>query len=84
MCWTWGVVMDVCPSAMSLLSTVRAAEAWEEDPEPFNASFYRRSLDNKGYIFRAPYRSGEVGGGVPSPWARACPNVSFSSIVLCS
>ncbi|TNM88765.1 hypothetical protein fugu_005019 [Takifugu bimaculatus] len=37
----------------------KAAETWEEDPEPFNASFYRRSLDNKGYIFRAPYRSGE-------------------------
>uniref|UniRef100_A0A674MJ91 Calcium channel, voltage-dependent, alpha 2/delta subunit 2a n=1 Tax=Takifugu rubripes TaxID=31033 RepID=A0A674MJ91_TAKRU len=36
----------------------KAAETWEEDPEPFNASFYRRSLDNKGYIFRAPYRSG--------------------------
>ncbi|TSM36124.1 Voltage-dependent calcium channel subunit alpha-2/delta-1 [Bagarius yarrelli] len=35
----------------------KAAETWEEDPEPFNASYYRRSLDNKGYIFRAPYRS---------------------------
>uniref|UniRef100_A0A8C4TCA2 Calcium channel, voltage-dependent, alpha 2/delta subunit 2a n=1 Tax=Erpetoichthys calabaricus TaxID=27687 RepID=A0A8C4TCA2_ERPCA len=34
----------------------KAAEDWNEDPEPFNASFYRRSLDNKGYIFRAPYR----------------------------
>uniref|UniRef100_A0A7N6A860 VWFA domain-containing protein n=1 Tax=Anabas testudineus TaxID=64144 RepID=A0A7N6A860_ANATE len=30
----------------------KAAETWEEDPEPFNASYYRRSLDNKGYIFR--------------------------------
>uniref|UniRef100_A0A8C5D1J0 Calcium channel, voltage-dependent, alpha 2/delta subunit 2a n=1 Tax=Gadus morhua TaxID=8049 RepID=A0A8C5D1J0_GADMO len=36
----------------------KAAESWEEDPEPFNASYYRRSLDNKGYIFRAPYRTG--------------------------
>ncbi|XP_047440180.1 voltage-dependent calcium channel subunit alpha-2/delta-2a isoform X3 [Mugil cephalus] len=35
----------------------KAAETWEEDPEPFNASYYRRSLDNKGYIFRAPYRA---------------------------
>ncbi|XP_072540979.1 voltage-dependent calcium channel subunit alpha-2/delta-2a isoform X2 [Salminus brasiliensis] len=35
----------------------KAAETWEEDPEPFNASYYRRSLDNKGYIFRAPYRN---------------------------
>ncbi|XP_062852767.1 voltage-dependent calcium channel subunit alpha-2/delta-2a [Trichomycterus rosablanca] len=35
----------------------KAAETWEEDSEPFNASFYRRSLDNKGYIFRAPYRN---------------------------
>uniref|UniRef100_A0AAX7VZ41 VWFA domain-containing protein n=1 Tax=Astatotilapia calliptera TaxID=8154 RepID=A0AAX7VZ41_ASTCA len=31
----------------------KAAETWEEDPEPFNATYYRRSLDNKGYIFRA-------------------------------
>uniref|UniRef100_A0A8D3C2X1 Calcium channel, voltage-dependent, alpha 2/delta subunit 2a n=1 Tax=Scophthalmus maximus TaxID=52904 RepID=A0A8D3C2X1_SCOMX len=31
----------------------KASETWEEDPEPFNASYYRRSLDNKGYIFRA-------------------------------
>ncbi|XP_076616466.1 voltage-dependent calcium channel subunit alpha-2/delta-2a isoform X1 [Chaetodon auriga] len=35
----------------------KAAETWDEDPEPFNASYYRRSLDNKGYIFRAPYRT---------------------------
>ncbi|XP_054833437.1 voltage-dependent calcium channel subunit alpha-2/delta-2 [Eublepharis macularius] len=34
----------------------KAAEDWEEDREPFNASFYRRSLDNKGYIFKPPYR----------------------------
>ncbi|XP_036388834.1 voltage-dependent calcium channel subunit alpha-2/delta-2a isoform X2 [Megalops cyprinoides] len=35
----------------------KAAEEWDEDPEPFSASYYRRSLDNKGYIFRAPYRT---------------------------
>uniref|UniRef100_A0A3Q0SRW6 Calcium voltage-gated channel auxiliary subunit alpha2delta 2 n=1 Tax=Amphilophus citrinellus TaxID=61819 RepID=A0A3Q0SRW6_AMPCI len=29
-----------------------AAELWDEDPEPFNSNFYRRSLDNKGYMFR--------------------------------
>ncbi|EMP33874.1 Voltage-dependent calcium channel subunit alpha-2/delta-2 [Chelonia mydas] len=34
----------------------KAADDWEEDPEPFNASFYRRSLDNKGYIFKPPYQ----------------------------
>ncbi|KAJ8360961.1 hypothetical protein SKAU_G00174860 [Synaphobranchus kaupii] len=33
-----------------------AAETWKEDPEPFNANYYRRSMDNKGYIFRAPPR----------------------------
>uniref|UniRef100_A0A8C5B6G0 Calcium channel, voltage-dependent, alpha 2/delta subunit 2a n=1 Tax=Gadus morhua TaxID=8049 RepID=A0A8C5B6G0_GADMO len=38
----------------------KAAESWEEDPEPFNASYYRRSLDNKGYIFRAPYRTDDL------------------------
>lgn len=37
----------------------RAAELWEEDPEPFNSNYYRRSLDNKGYIFRPLFRSGE-------------------------
>uniref|UniRef100_A0A8C3P102 Calcium voltage-gated channel auxiliary subunit alpha2delta 2 n=1 Tax=Cyanoderma ruficeps TaxID=181631 RepID=A0A8C3P102_9PASS len=34
----------------------KAADDWEEEPEPFNASFYRRSLDNKGYIFKPPYQ----------------------------
>uniref|UniRef100_A0A670I9Q2 Calcium voltage-gated channel auxiliary subunit alpha2delta 2 n=1 Tax=Podarcis muralis TaxID=64176 RepID=A0A670I9Q2_PODMU len=34
----------------------KAAEDWEEDREPFNASFYRRSLDNKGHIFKTPYK----------------------------
>ncbi|XP_010795290.1 voltage-dependent calcium channel subunit alpha-2/delta-2b [Notothenia coriiceps] len=34
-----------------------AAELWAEDPEPFNSNYYRRSLDNKGYMFRAPSRS---------------------------
>ncbi|TWW62056.1 Voltage-dependent calcium channel subunit alpha-2/delta-2 [Takifugu flavidus] len=34
-----------------------AAELWDEDPEPFNSNYYRRSLDNKGYIFRPPFRS---------------------------
>uniref|UniRef100_A0AAY3ZZ34 VWFA domain-containing protein n=1 Tax=Denticeps clupeoides TaxID=299321 RepID=A0AAY3ZZ34_9TELE len=27
------------------------AESWDEDPEPFNSNYYRRSLDNKGYVF---------------------------------
>ncbi|TRY87294.1 hypothetical protein DNTS_022264 [Danionella cerebrum] len=34
-----------------------AAESWDEDPEPLNSNFYRRSLDNRGYIFRAPRRT---------------------------
>ncbi|KAM8931067.1 voltage-dependent calcium channel subunit alpha-2/delta-2 isoform 2-T2 [Pelodytes ibericus] len=34
----------------------KAADDWTEDMEPHNATYYRRSLDNKGYIFRAPYR----------------------------
>uniref|UniRef100_A0A7N5ZVG8 VWFA domain-containing protein n=1 Tax=Anabas testudineus TaxID=64144 RepID=A0A7N5ZVG8_ANATE len=29
-----------------------AAEIWDEDPEPFNSNYYRRSLDNRGYMFR--------------------------------
>ncbi|KAB0366607.1 hypothetical protein FD754_010763 [Muntiacus muntjak] len=32
----------------------KAAEDWTENPEPFNASFYRRSLDNHGYVFKPP------------------------------
>ncbi|XP_066101370.1 voltage-dependent calcium channel subunit alpha-2/delta-2 isoform X2 [Saccopteryx bilineata] len=34
----------------------KAAEDWTEDPEPFNASFYRRSLDNRGYVFKPPHQ----------------------------
>ncbi|ELK15137.1 Voltage-dependent calcium channel subunit alpha-2/delta-2 [Pteropus alecto] len=34
----------------------KAAEDWTENPEPFNASFYRRSLDNRGYIFKPPHQ----------------------------
>ncbi|XP_058229628.1 voltage-dependent calcium channel subunit alpha-2/delta-2b isoform X2 [Hemibagrus wyckioides] len=34
-----------------------AAEFWDEDLEPLNSIFYHRSLDNKGYIFRAPTRT---------------------------
>uniref|UniRef100_A0A3B3U9A9 Calcium voltage-gated channel auxiliary subunit alpha2delta 2 n=1 Tax=Poecilia latipinna TaxID=48699 RepID=A0A3B3U9A9_9TELE len=33
-----------------------AAELWDEDPEPFNSDYYRRSLDNKGYMFRPSLR----------------------------
>ncbi|XP_061473842.1 voltage-dependent calcium channel subunit alpha-2/delta-2 isoform X1 [Rhineura floridana] len=40
----------------------KAAEDWEEDREPFNASFYRRSLDNKGHIFKPPYRDSSYRG----------------------
>uniref|UniRef100_A0A8C2EPG0 Calcium channel, voltage-dependent, alpha 2/delta subunit 2a n=1 Tax=Cyprinus carpio TaxID=7962 RepID=A0A8C2EPG0_CYPCA len=39
----------------------KASETWEEDPEPFFASYYRRSLDNKGYMFRAPYQNDTIG-----------------------
>ncbi|XP_072928695.1 voltage-dependent calcium channel subunit alpha-2/delta-2a isoform X3 [Hemitrygon akajei] len=38
------------------LFPAKAAEDWIEDPEPFSASYYRRSLDNTGFIFSAPYR----------------------------
>ncbi|MXQ83043.1 hypothetical protein E5288_WYG018596 [Bos mutus] len=37
----------------------KAAEDWTENPEPFNASFYRRSLDNHGYVFKPPQQDGE-------------------------
>lgn len=52
------VVSNSCKGVCVFLY-IRASETWEEDPEPFFASYYRRSLDNKGYIFRAPYRTGE-------------------------
>ncbi len=48
-----------CAWCVCVYLCIRASETWEEDPEPFNASYYRRSLDNKGYMFRAPYRTGE-------------------------
>ncbi|XP_019360729.1 PREDICTED: voltage-dependent calcium channel subunit alpha-2/delta-2 isoform X2 [Gavialis gangeticus] len=40
----------------------KAADYWEEAHEPFNASFYRRSLDNKGYIFKPPNRDSNYKG----------------------
>lgn len=52
------VVSNSCKGVCVFLY-IRASETWEEDPEPFFASYYRRSLDNKGYMFRAPYRTGE-------------------------
>ncbi|KAM4582748.1 voltage-dependent calcium channel subunit alpha-2/delta-2-like isoform 1-T1 [Fundulus diaphanus] len=36
-----------------------AAELWDEDPEPFNSDYYRRSLDNKGYMFRPSVRTSD-------------------------
>lgn len=38
---------------------LRAAELWDEDPEPYNSNYYRRSLDNRGYMFRPPSRTSE-------------------------
>ncbi|XP_031419479.2 voltage-dependent calcium channel subunit alpha-2/delta-1 [Clupea harengus] len=32
-----------------------AGEDWSEDPETYEASFYKRSLDSNIYIFTAPY-----------------------------
>uniref|UniRef100_A0A3Q3XI14 VWFA domain-containing protein n=1 Tax=Mola mola TaxID=94237 RepID=A0A3Q3XI14_MOLML len=39
-----------------------AAELWNEDPEPFNSNYYKRSLDSKGYMFRPPFRSDDPFG----------------------
>nr|XP_032825706.1 voltage-dependent calcium channel subunit alpha-2/delta-2-like isoform X2 [Petromyzon marinus] len=30
------------------------ASEWLEEPEPYNASYYKRSLDNAGFVYRAP------------------------------
>ncbi|XP_063304249.1 voltage-dependent calcium channel subunit alpha-2/delta-1 isoform X2 [Pelobates fuscus] len=32
-----------------------AGESWFEDPETYENSFYKRSLDNDNYVFTAPY-----------------------------
>lgn len=52
-----GVVVH--PLHFACLGCSRAAEDWTENPEPFNASFYRRSLDNHGYIFKPPHQDCE-------------------------
>ena len=33
----------------------RAGENWQENPETYEDSFYKRSLDNDNYVFTAPY-----------------------------
>uniref|UniRef100_A0A8C2SJA6 VWFA domain-containing protein n=1 Tax=Capra hircus TaxID=9925 RepID=A0A8C2SJA6_CAPHI len=50
----------------------KAAEDWTENPEPFNASFYRRSLDNHGYVFRPPQQD----VCCPGRWALMAPLLS--------
>lgn len=56
----------VCPLSSACLGCSRAAEDWTENPEPFNASFYRRSLDNRGYIFKPPHQDCECLSITPS------------------
>lgn len=34
---------------------LRAGENWQENPETYEDSFYKRSLDNDNYVFTAPY-----------------------------
>uniref|UniRef100_A0A8C9DR30 Calcium voltage-gated channel auxiliary subunit alpha2delta 1 n=1 Tax=Prolemur simus TaxID=1328070 RepID=A0A8C9DR30_PROSS len=40
-----------------------AGENWQENPETYEDSFYKRSLDNDNYVFTAPYfnKSGSAG-----------------------
>lgn len=37
-----------------------AGEAWTENPETYESSFYKRTLDNDIYIFTAPTFNGEA------------------------
>lgn len=32
-----------------------AGEYWTENPETYEDSFYKRSLDNENYVFTAPF-----------------------------
>ena len=34
---------------------LRAGENWQENPDTYEDSFYKRSLDNDNYVFTAPY-----------------------------
>ncbi|XP_030646340.1 voltage-dependent calcium channel subunit alpha-2/delta-1 [Chanos chanos] len=43
-----------------------AGEDWTENPEPYELSFYKRSLDNDIYIFTAPYNSKAAEAGYES------------------
>uniref|UniRef100_A0A8C4VTP4 Calcium voltage-gated channel auxiliary subunit alpha2delta 1 n=1 Tax=Gopherus evgoodei TaxID=1825980 RepID=A0A8C4VTP4_9SAUR len=38
----------------------RAGDDWTENPETYEVSFYKRSLDNDNYIFTAPYYNKSV------------------------
>lgn len=61
------VIYSCAPAESSAcLGCSRAAEDWTENPEPFNASFYRRSLDNHGYVFKPPHQDCECLSMVPS------------------
>lgn len=45
---------------------LRAGENWQENPETYEDSFYKRSLDNDNYIFTAPYFNSKYYSGYQS------------------
>uniref|UniRef100_A0A8C4LXB7 Calcium voltage-gated channel auxiliary subunit alpha2delta 2 n=1 Tax=Equus asinus asinus TaxID=83772 RepID=A0A8C4LXB7_EQUAS len=48
------------PGRCGNMQAQASAEDWTENPEPFNASFYRRSLDNHGYVFKPPHQDAHL------------------------
>lgn len=50
---------------------LRAGENWQENPETYEDSFYKRSLDNDNYVFTAPYFN-----------SKYCFGIQFFSIFL--
>uniref|UniRef100_A0A8C7XW06 Calcium voltage-gated channel auxiliary subunit alpha2delta 1 n=1 Tax=Oryzias sinensis TaxID=183150 RepID=A0A8C7XW06_9TELE len=64
--YTWGPVNGTdyrmfftCFATATLF--VNAGEKWSENPETYESSFYKRTLDNEIYIFTAPSFNGKWG-----------------------
>ena len=52
---------------------LRAGENWQENPETYEDSFYKRSLDNDNYVFTAPYFNSKYCFGIqPSQFLFLC------------
>ncbi|CAM9904713.1 unnamed protein product [Lampetra fluviatilis] len=53
-------------SGVTRIYPLEEVEDWDEEPEPYNASYYKRSLDNEGFVYKPVIPIGKGGSYDPS------------------